>query len=135
MRRILQPTYSIEVPEEWEMISSEKSISIHAAHGSGAITITSYSTSPDSRSKSAEEVLREFSATDTEIHSATHNGLSTAETEYQEISEESRRYIYVRTMTGENQLIICSYNCQLDSFDLRELEIAKKIIDTIKPRR
>lgn len=130
-KTIIQPTYTLKIPSKWEFSTSDKSVSLYNPDGVGAITLSSYSITPNTTTGPASEILKKFTAQpDAVLH--TEGDMDVAEIEYNEKVDDTTRYQLVFVISNGRQVIIANYNCNADSINPREVREAQNIMQSIE---
>lgn len=131
MEKISNSKYSLEIPDNWKSELDESGyFSVFNPLGNGAITISSFTSQSDI--PCAEEALKSFAKIAKNIKIKKLNDMSRATVEYEELADEQRIFIYTATLCKGNELILFSYNCKREFVDNKEIDLVKKIFETVE---
>lgn len=130
MKKISNKICYVEIPENWESELREGMMTIYNPDGKGAIIISSYTVLAEPQS--IEEALAKFVKGKGVINVNKNNGLDIAVSEYEDITADGSYYIFALAAQKSNNLVLTSYNVAKKYFDDNELNIAKKIISSLR---
>ncbi len=128
-KKLLSGIYSFQIPTEWKIQHNEDgSTAVFNPSGKGAITISSYSSSitPDPVS-----ALEKFVKGKGVVKSRKIGQFNAAESQYEDATNESLVVVYAVTVSHDNQLLLISYNSKKEDFSQDELNLVKRIVETV----
>lgn len=130
MKEVSTKTYSLEIPNEWEMQSTDDGlVSIYDPSGKGAITISSYLS--DAEILDVVSELKKFAHKDILVHKEKTADQEIALAEYENLNNGDVIFTYSVAVGRSTNLLLASYHCKKSDMSLKELNIAKKIFETI----